>query len=224
MPRVVLLRHARSVANAEGLLVGRLPGIFLDEQGSSQADLLVEQLGSLNLTAVVRSPLERTALTIKPFLDKFDLPEHVDERFTECDYGNWSGLKLSELAKDPLWKNVQAKPSTVTFPDGESMAAMASRAVAGIAHWNQTLNANYLVVSHGDVIKAILADALGMKLDDFQRIDIRPASISVVDYGKDSTTVNIMNFTGTNSVIDHLREQQPAATTGGGDSHVPSTV
>lgn len=103
---------------------------------------------------------------------------------SECDYGSWTGGELRTLAKDPLWKVVQSHPSAVTFPEGESLAQMQARAVAAIRYWNERVGPRgiYAVVSHGDIIKSILADALGMHLDQFQRIHVDPASVSVVRY------------------------------------------
>ena len=115
-----------------------------------------------------------------------DVPRHLDERVGEVRYGDWSGEKLSKLAKDPLWKVVQSHPSAMTFPGdgGEAMRDMQTRAVTAVREWNANLgdDAVYAVVSHGDIIKAVLADALGMHLDQFQRLVADPASVSIVTY------------------------------------------
>ena len=140
------------------------------------------------LAAVVTSPLERTVQTADLMIEgrPKPVPRHVDERVGECRYGDWTGGSLKTLAKDPMWKVVQAHPSAAVFPgaEGESMAAMQHRAVSAVREWNERLGATavYAVVSHGDVIKAILADALGMHLDQFQRIQVDPCSVSVVNY------------------------------------------
>ena len=111
-----------------------------------------------------------------------------DRGLTECDYGEWQGRPLKELAKEKLWKVVQGQPSAVTFPGGESMAAMQARVVDAVRRHDAAVEAEHgphavwVAVSHGDLIKAVLADALGMHLDLFQRIQVDPASISVVRY------------------------------------------
>jgi len=108
----------------------------------------------------------------------------------ECDYGSWTGRELRSLAKEELWKTVQVHPANARFPDGESMAQMMARAVAAVREWDTKVEAEHgsdavwLAVSHGDVIKSILADALGMHLDLFQRLVVDPASLSVVRYTK----------------------------------------
>ncbi|MEI6360549.1 MAG: MSMEG_4193 family putative phosphomutase [Actinomycetes bacterium] len=188
MTTVLLIRHGRTKANADGVLAGWTPGVVLDEKGQEQARTLGTRMSALKLAAVVTSPLERTVETADLMLESagLNVPRHVDERVGECRYGDWTGASLKTLAKDPMWKVVQAHPSAAVFPgpEGESMAAMQARAVAAVRDWNARLgeDAVYAVVSHGDVIKAILADAMGTHLDQFQRIVVDPASLSVVTY------------------------------------------
>lgn len=186
MATVLLIRHGRTQANASGTLAGWTPGVVLDDHGQAQARALGERLASVPLTAVVTSPLERTQETTSLLLSGREVPVHLDDRVAECRYGDWTGESLKVLAKQPLWKTVQSHPSAVTFPgpQGESMLAMQHRAVEAVRDWNGRLgdDAIYAVVSHGDVIKAVLADALGMHLDQFQRLHVDPASVSIVQY------------------------------------------
>jgi probable phosphomutase (TIGR03848 family) len=188
MATVLLIRHGRTKANADGVLAGWTPGVVLDDKGTEQARELAARLSIVPLTAVVTSPLERTRETTDLMLGGREghVPVHVDERVGECRYGDWTGGSLKTLAKEPMWKVVQAHPSAAVFPgpEGESMAHMQHRAVSAVREWNEHLGpeAIYAVVSHGDVIKAILADALGMHLDQFQRLRVDPCSVSVVDY------------------------------------------
>ena len=187
MATVLFIRHGRTRANADGVLAGWTPGVELDTTGREQAAALAERLAPVPLAAVVTSPLERTRETSALMLgDREGIPVHVDERVGECRYGDWTGGTLKVLAKDPMWKVVQAHPSAAVFPgpDGEAMADMQHRAVSAVREWNATLGADavYAVVSHGDVIKAVLADALGLHLDQFQRLHVDPCSVSVVQY------------------------------------------
>ncbi len=123
-----------------------------------------------------------------------------DARLGECRYGDWTGQPLKRLAADPLWRVVQAHPSAVRFPgeDGESMLDMQNRAVDAVRDWNRRLghNATYLICSHGDVIKAILADSLGLHLDMCQRIQVDPCSLSVIRYTPLRPFLLRMNDTG----------------------------
>jgi len=187
---LILVRHGRTTANSDGVLAGRSPGIALDETGASQAAATAERLAALPLTRIVSSPLERCrqTATVLARSQQGSLRVRVDRRWTECGYGAWTGQPLKQLAKDPLWKTVQAHPSAVTFPDGEAMRDMQNRAVAaarGIDAEVETEagpDALWVAVSHGDVIKAVLADALGLHLDQFQRLVVDPASVSVIRY------------------------------------------
>jgi probable phosphomutase (TIGR03848 family) len=196
VPTVLLVRHGRTAANAGGTLAGWTPGVGLDDTGRAQAQALARRLAVLPIVALVSSPLQRCLETAGELLSVCGpkgtvRPEpQTEDRLGECRYGNWTGRPLGELAKDPLWRVVQAHPSAVTFPgpDGESLPAMQHRAVAAVrehdaevaaAHGDEAV---WVAVSHGDVIKAVLADALGMHLDAFQRLVVDPCSVSAVRY------------------------------------------
>ncbi|MCW2830409.1 MAG: histidine phosphatase [Aeromicrobium sp.] len=201
MATVILVRHGRTTANASGVLAGRTAGVKLDEVGRGQADRTAERLSVVPLVGVVSSPLERCRQTAKAIVDRQDgaSPVTIDKGITECDYGDWQGRKLSDLAKETLWSVVQAQPSAATFPGGESMAMMQARAVAAIRRHDAEVEAQHgpgavwAAVSHGDIIKSILADALGMHLDLFQRIGVNPASVSIVRYGTNRPDVVATN-------------------------------
>jgi probable phosphomutase (TIGR03848 family) len=190
MPTVILVRHGRSTANATGVLAGRLPGVHLDDAGVQQAAAVGERLAGVRLAAAVSSPLERCRETAREITTRQaeTLRAGTDKQLSECDYGEWQGRALKDLAREKLWKTVQAQPSAATFPGGESMRAMQDRAVAAVRRHDARLAAEHgpdavwLAVSHGDVIKSILADALGTHLDLFQRIHVDPASVSIVRY------------------------------------------
>ncbi|GBQ01862.1 MSMEG_4193 family putative phosphomutase [Streptomyces spongiicola] len=189
MATLILVRHGRSTANTAGVLAGWTPGVALDERGTAQAAALPARLAGLPLAAAVTSPLERCRQTLQPLLDaRPGLPLRSDDRIGECHYGDWSGRKLEELAGEPLMEAVQRHPAAAAFPGGESMRAMQGRAVDAVRDWNARIEqehgeeAVYLMCSHGDVIKAVVADALGMHLDLFQRIHVEPCSLTAIRY------------------------------------------
>ncbi|GAA2949790.1 MULTISPECIES: histidine phosphatase family protein [Streptomyces] len=189
MPTLILVRHGRSTANTSGVLAGRTPGVALDERGASQAAALPGRLAGVPLVAAVSSPLQRCRETLGPLLDaRPGLPLHTEDRISECDYGDWSGRKLAELSDEPLMSVVQQHPSSAAFPGGESMRAMQARAVDAVREWNARVeeehgdDAVYVMCSHGDIIKALVADALGMHLDLFQRIHADPCSVTAIRY------------------------------------------
>jgi probable phosphomutase (TIGR03848 family) len=191
MATVILVRHGRTSANVRGILAGRAAGVKLDEFGRSQAARAAQRLAVVPLVGVVSSPLERCRQTARLILDsQTDSPAlSLDKGITECDYGQWQGQSLNDLSKEKLWSVVQTQPSAAVFPGGESLAAMQARSVAAIRRHDAAFEAEHgpgavwAAVSHGDIIKAILADALGMHLDLFQRINVGPASISIVRFG-----------------------------------------
>jgi probable phosphomutase (TIGR03848 family) len=197
---VILLRHGRTTANTGGVLAGWTPGVQLDEKGSAQVQAVGERLASVPLAAIVSSPLERCQQTSAAVAAGRDLEVRTDDRLGEARYGDWTGRTIKELAKEPLWKVVQQHPSAAVFPgpEGEGLAQTQARAVAAVRAWNATLgpDAVWLACSHGDVIKAILADALGLHLDQFQRIVVDPASISVVSYTETRPFVARINDNG----------------------------
>jgi probable phosphomutase (TIGR03848 family) len=187
---VLLVRHGLTASTGQ-VLTGWTPGISLDERGRAQAKALAERLAPLPLDAIVTSPLDRCRQTAEAIAGARQQAGQtaeltVDDRVGECRYGDWTGKELKELAKDPLWPVVQAHPSAVRFPgpEGETMLGMQHRAVSAIRDWNAVLGgeATYVVCSHGDVIKAIVSDALGLHLDMCQRIQVDPCSLTVVRY------------------------------------------
>ena len=227
MTTVLLVRHGRTTANSSGVLAGWTGGVGLDDRGKEQVQALSLRLQRVPLATVISSPLQRCQETAQALVDDREgVFVQSDDRLGEVRYGDWTGQALKTLAKDPLWKAVQSHPSSVTFPgkDGEAMAAMQSRAVAAVRQWNHDLgpDATYVVVSHGDVIKAVLADALGLHLDQFQRIVVDPASLSVVRYSPLRPFVERMNDSG--APVDGLlppkrrrgRKQSSDAAVGGG--------
>jgi probable phosphomutase (TIGR03848 family) len=209
---VLLIRHGRTAANVSGTLAGWTPGVMLDETGRGQVETLAARLLPVPLAAVVSSPLERTRETAAALLvGRNGTPEHVDERIGEAKYGDWTGQALKTLVKDPLWKVVQSHPSAVTFPGGESLRAMQERAVDAVRDWNGRLgpDATWAAVSHADVIKAVAADALGLHLDQFQRIQVDPASVTVIRYTELRPFVVRLNDVGA-SVEGLLPVKRPA--------------
>lgn len=188
MSTLLLVRHGLTAMTGP-VLAGRTPGVHLDDRGQAQATALAERIAALPVAAIVTSPLERCVDTAKIIRGAQrstgrEPQWQVDDRIVECGYGDWTGRPLPELAKQTLWKTVQAQPSAVRFPGGEALTEVSARAVAAVRDWDARLGADaiWVACSHGDVIKAIIADALGLHLDQFQRIVVDPCSVSVIRY------------------------------------------
>lgn len=198
MTTVLLVRHGLTATTGQ-VLTGWTPGIGLDERGKTQAEKLATRLEQVDLDAIVTSPLQRCCETARAIADRRSGPKiEEDERLGECGYGEWTGKALKDLEKDPLWPVVQQHPSAVTFPGGESMLGMQHRAVSAVREHNARLgeHATYLICSHGDVIKAIVADSLGLHLDQSQRIQVDPCSLTVIRYTSLRPFLVRMNDTG----------------------------
>jgi probable phosphoglycerate mutase len=197
---VVLVRHAHSQANAAGILSGRRPNIALSEKGRTQAQELAIRLGELKVKELRVSPLQRCIETIDPWVStKSRIRRIEDHGITEVDYGKWSGRTLRSLSREKLWKIVQENPSRVFFPDGEGMANMQARAIESMhLALSSTGTGAVVMVSHGDVIKALVAANLGMRLDDFQRIIIDPASVTLFDFSSKTPRLLLLNDSHTN--------------------------
>ena len=233
MTTVLLVRHGLTATTGQ-LLTGWTPGVGLDDRGREQARALGARIAPVTLDAIVTSPLDRCQQTVAELIavgnaasaENGEAPRIsgpvTDDRVGECKYGDWTGRSLAELAKDPLWPVVQSHPSAVTFPGsgGESMLDMQHRAVAAVRDWNARLGkeATYLICSHGDVIKAIVADSLGLHLDQCQRIVADPCSLTVISYTPLRPFLLRLNDTG-GGVTDLLqRRGQPAENAGNNES------
>ncbi len=214
MPTVLLLRHGRSTANAAGILAGRADGVDLDERGRDQAAEVGRRLDGVTVARVVCSPIARCRQTAEATLAAagVDCDIVTDDRLSECDYGDWTGRSLAELANEGTWRTVQDSPSAVTFPGGETMLRMRDRVVEAVRDHDAQVRQSHgdhavlLVVSHGDPIKAVLSDALGQSFDLFQRIMVDPASVSVVHYSLERPFVCAVN-----TVSGPLAAQIPTA-------------
>jgi probable phosphomutase (TIGR03848 family) len=200
---VLFVRHGLTAMTGP-VLAGHTPGVHLDERGRAQAEAMAARLAPVPLAAVVTSPLERCVETADAVLAGRSLASSLEPRLAEVCYGDWTGKPLKDLAKQPMWKVVQAHPSAAVFPgpEGEALAAAQSRAVSAVREWDARIAASagadavWLACSHGDIIKAVLADALGLHLDLFQRIVVDPCSVSVVRYTDTRPFVLRVNDTG----------------------------
>jgi len=164
--------------------------------------MTIDRIGDLPIRAVITSPLLRCRRTVAPLAESLCLEPLVEDRLAEVDYGEWTGRKIGELANEPLWRVVQAHPSAAVFPGGEGLAQVQARAVFAVREHDRRLSdehggdALWVACTHGDVIKALIADAYGIHLDGFQRVTADPASVSVIRYTTLRPFVLHVNHTG----------------------------
>ncbi len=194
---VVLVRHGQTSTTGK-VLPGRAKGLHLSETGIGQAQAAAGRLALLpKVHAVYASPLERTRETAAPIAKAVGVRTRTTKGLLECDFGDWTGAKLSDLMKRPEWRTVQSAPSTFRFPGGESFVEMQSRITGELdqlaaRHPGETI----VCVSHADPIKAAVAHAAGTHLDLFQRIVISPCSITPILMGHGAPVVLAVNSTG----------------------------
>jgi probable phosphomutase (TIGR03848 family) len=196
-PRMIttflLIRHGQCDSLGK-TLNGRSSGIHLNEGGLSQAKTLSEELAEFPIRAIYSSPLERAKETLDPLSQKIDIPIQISPAFHEVDFGDWTGLNFSDLCHLPQWTEFNTFRSGTRVPNGELITEVQSRAVSEIEtlyhkHWGKTV----AIVSHADVIKTILCYYLGLPLDLMTRIEISPASLSIIElheYGAKVTKLN----------------------------------
>ncbi|SDS68447.1 Histidine phosphatase superfamily (branch 1) [Brevibacterium siliguriense] len=235
MPVIVLLRHGLSSANVSGILAGRAPGVSLTDEGARALRANLELLPHRRFAHLLHSPLQRCEETATIAAETADFERVcVDEAVIELDYGAWTGRSLEELGQEPLWETVVKTASQARFPGGESITEASDRSTARVRELVAQLREEEradgenkvaagtgtgdgkpapprwaMIVSHGDIIKAIIADALGMPLDDFQRLSVAPGSFTVIDFSGDRPVLAAMSVTAAGLA-------QSAAVGGGG--------
>lgn len=179
MTTLLLIRHATTAATGKRL--GGRTQASLDDAGRAQAAAAAERLAGLPLKAVYASPLARTRETAELVAAPHNLEVVADEGLLEVEYGRWTDRPLKQVARTKLWPVIQARPSLVRFPEGETIRAAQLRAVEAIeelvARHRRDLIAT---VTHADVIKAVVAFYVGQPLDLFQRLHVSPASVSAL--------------------------------------------
>jgi probable phosphomutase (TIGR03848 family) len=191
---LLLVRHARTPTTG-AVLPGRAPGLHLSDEGRKEADSAATRIGTLKgVAAIYSSPLERARETATPMARSCQRALRIERGLTECDFGEWTGAKLSRLYRRPEWRIVQRYPSGFRFPGGESFPEMQTRIVSTIARLVQShVGKTIVAVSHADPIKAAVAHALGIHLDLFQRIAIATGSITAIAYRREGPTVLTVN-------------------------------
>jgi probable phosphoglycerate mutase len=177
---VLLVRHGHTDALGHRL-VGRLPDVALTPHGHAQAIRLVERLARYAVSAIYTSPLQRATETARPLASARDLELRLRDDLMEVEFGDWTGRTFSELDRDPTWHTFNTSRASAAVPRGETAVAVQTRITSALdsiaaSHPGRTV----VVVSHADVIRAAVLNYSGISLDDFQRIEISPASITAV--------------------------------------------
>jgi probable phosphoglycerate mutase len=193
MTTFFLVRHA--VTDHTGVrLSGWAEDVHLNDKGREQAKAIAEALADVGFSAIYSSPIERTMETAQAIADAAALPIKQRRTLGEVEYGRWTNRSLKALARTKLWQQVQAFPSGVRFPDGETLLEVQTRAVAELeALRQQHPKERVCIVSHGDVIRLVTAHYLGVHIDLFQRIIVAPGSLTVIAVGDGGPRVLTVN-------------------------------
>ncbi|HTG47763.1 MAG TPA: MSMEG_4193 family putative phosphomutase [Actinomycetota bacterium] len=196
MATLFLVRHGLTAQTGK-VLYGQRPGIDLDDRGRAQAARLAERFAPVKLTALYSSPLERCTQTVEPLAGTQGLPIRPAPGLIEMDAGSWTGRTLTQLRRTKLWRTVQEEPSAFRFPDGEAFVDAQRRAVATIERIARAhRRGRVAVATHGDIVRIVLAHFAGAPLDEFQRIVVDAASVSVVGIDRGRARLLLVNDTG----------------------------
>ncbi|MGH2751779.1 MAG: MSMEG_4193 family putative phosphomutase [Actinomycetota bacterium] len=175
-----LVRHGVT-SHTGKRLSGWMPDIHLTEAGRAQAEAVAEGLSKSPVKLIYSSPIARTRETAKIIATRHGLAVRTRKDLGEVEYGSWTNKSLKALARTKLWTQVQRWPAGARFPDGESFVEVQSRGVAAIEELRSHHPSDHVcIVSHGDLIRLVVAHYLGVHLDLFQRIYVSPASITVL--------------------------------------------
>ncbi len=191
----LLIRHGYT--DMLGVAIsGRLPGIHLNSRGREQAANLAGRLTNVKLNAICSSPLERAVETAEPLAVSHGLPVRICEGLTEIEFGEWTGCEVSNLC-GPVWESFNAFRGGVRIPGGEMMIEVQSRMVGELEKLHLEFPGGVVAaVSHADPIKTVIVHLAGIPLDFFLRLEISPASLSIVSLNDFGPRISRLNDTG----------------------------
>ncbi len=176
-------------------LAGRAPGVHLDPVGIAQAAALGAALAPVGLAAVYSSPLERAVETAAPLAQAAGVPVQASHGLLELDFGEWTGREIADLEDDPHWREFNLRRGTTRIPGGETMEEVLARAWTALEAIHRAHpGALVAAVSHGDVIRALLARCAGIPLDHLHRLEVAPASVSAVAVESWGTRLLTLNW------------------------------
>ena len=182
-------------------IAGRLPGVHLNDLGRQQAEHLAEKLSRLPVEAIYSGPLERVRETAEPIARRLNLSLQIADEFTEIGLGEWTDRSFSDLAGAELWQQFNSFRSSTAAPGGELMLEVQSRIVRKLAELRGQ-HRFVVIVTHGDVVRSAIAHFAGMHLDMFFRIEIDPASLSLLELGADFARVRLLNAPSSGSPLE----------------------
>ena len=191
MAKIYLIRHAESLANAQGIYQGQTYDTELSERGKSQAQALAQCFEHIPLSRVIASPLKRTMQTATIVALNKQLSVQVEPQIIETNHGDWEG-KHKEIIKKTwpwLYRKWSRFPSSTKFPQGEHFLETQKRVLRWWHLFCQNINSDALVVSHDNIIRIIVARILNRKLNKIWKFHLQPTAITEVSVTKDKITL-----------------------------------
>jgi probable phosphoglycerate mutase len=207
MPLILFIRHGTNDFVGKRL-AGRLPEVHLNPNGQQQAQVVAQALCRLPFKAIYSSPLERAVETAQPLANALGLPVNIQPGLTEIDFGEWQGMSIGRLSRRKAWKTVQESPSSMRFPGGESFVEAQARLAQSVdaivaGHEKTDLIACF---SHADSIRLLVAYALGLPLDNFQRLNIDTATMTMIGWGGSKPFLGSINMYLTPGMAEDLQK------------------
>lgn len=194
MTTLYLIRHAASDSVGR-YIAGRTSGVHLNDVGRTQAERLAERFAGLTLNAIYSSPLERARETAEPLARRTGAPLELREELLELDFGEWTGMSFTDLAADDRWRRFNTIRSRTRIPGGELMSEAQTRGVSMAESIRELLpDGRVAIVTHGDVLRGIIAHYLGIPVDLMQRFEVAPASMSVLQLGPEHVLLERLNL------------------------------
>jgi broad specificity phosphatase PhoE len=191
-----LIRHA-SCRGLGQTLWGRTPGICLDDTGEMQAQCLPDRFKNVTLDAIYSSPLERALQTASVIAESMKLDVKTNDAVNEINFGEWTGRTFEELSGDERWRHFNSHRSMTIIPGGETFLEVQNRIVKEVEMLAlQHGKSHVAIISHADVIRAVVAYFSAIPLDLIERFEISPCSVSVVAVNDDNATLLTLNNTG----------------------------
>jgi probable phosphoglycerate mutase len=194
MTTFYLIRHASNDYLVQNKIAGWLPKIHLNEKGRNEAANLASRLAHEPIVAIYSSPLERAVETAQPLADILQQKVRVSEGLGEIRFGNWTDQSVPRLDEDPNWRRWNSFRSGTQAPAGDIMIEAQSRIIREMLRLREIHPSEAIaLVTHGDPIKAAVAYFMGAPLDLFLRIEISPASVSVIALDQDRPRILKVN-------------------------------
>jgi len=194
MTTFYLIRHASNDYLIEKKIAGWLPGVHLNEKGRKEAEQMAPKLACEPIRAIYSSPLERATETAEPLARKLGLKVQLSEGLGEIKFGDWTDQSFKQLDQDPRWARWNSFRSGTQAPNGDLMIEAQIRIVREMLLLRDKHPGECIaLVTHGDIVKAAVAYFAGIPLDLFLRIEVAPASVSVIALDEDGPRILRVN-------------------------------